>query len=30
MFGDIWLKKKDGLRGKNSKVEIFVSRKYKA
>lgn len=30
MFGDIWLKKKDGSRGKNSKVEIFVIRKYEA
>lgn len=27
MFGDIWLKKKDGSRGKNPKVEIFASGK---
>ena len=30
MFGDIWLKKKDGSRGKNPKVEIFASGKCEA
>ena len=30
IFGDIWLKKKDGSRGKNPKVKIFASRKYEA
>tara|TARA_B100000579_G_C22736266_1_gene806822 strand:- start:633 stop:1223 length:591 start_codon:yes stop_codon:yes gene_type:complete len=30
IFGDIWLKKKDGSRGKNPKVEIFASGKCEA
>ena len=27
IFGDIWLKKKDGTRGKNPKIEIFANGK---